>query len=71
MLTLLDHLHLSRVYLEGNQTQPLAEDLVLDDGRVVVQVHVLDRNRRNLRDHHTSDRVGDRRVDADEVKLAR
>jgi hypothetical protein len=48
----------------------VGEDLILDDRRVVLDVDLLKRHRRDLGDHDAPEGVGDGRVDADEVELA-
>jgi len=48
----------------------LTENLVLDDGGVVVDVDLLDGDSWHFRDHDTSDGIGDGRVDSDEIELA-
>lgn len=52
--------------IKGNQAQPMCEHLVLNHGGVVLDVDVLDGERRDLGDEDSSEGVGQRGVDADE-----
>lgn len=52
--------------VEGDEAQPVRENLVLDDGGVVLDIDVLDGERRDLGDEDAPESVGERGVDADE-----
>jgi hypothetical protein len=52
--------------LEGDQTQTVREDLILDHRRVVLDKDVLNGERRDLGEEDAAEGVGERGVDADE-----
>lgn len=52
--------------LEGDEAQPVRQDLILDDGGVVLDVDVLDGEGRDLGEQDATEGVGQRGVDADE-----
>ena len=52
--------------LEGNQTETVGEDLILDDGRVVRDEDILNGEGGDLGEEDASEGVGERGVDADE-----
>lgn len=52
--------------LERDQPQAVAQDLILDDGRVVVNPHVLNGQRGDFGDQDAAEGVGDGGVDADQ-----
>jgi len=52
--------------LERDQTQTLRENLVLDDGSVVVNEDVFDGKSRNLGHENAAESIGDRGVEADQ-----
>lgn len=52
--------------IKGNQAKSMREHLVLNHGGVVLDVDVLDGERRDLGDEDSSEGVGQRGVDADE-----
>lgn len=54
--------------LERDEAQPVAEDLVLDDARVVVHPDVLDGEGRDLGDHDAPEGVCDGGVEPDEAE---
>lgn len=62
------HLDAPRVDLYRHEPEPVAEDLVLDDRRVVVHEDVLDGDGGHLGHEHAPEGVGDRGVEADEVE---
>ena len=49
----------ARIGFDRNEAEAMREEFVVKDGSVVVDENLLDRDRRNLRDQYSPERVGD------------
>jgi hypothetical protein len=61
-------LELARVHVERHEPEPVREHFVLDNGRVVPDVDVLDRHGRHLGQQNAAQCIRDRRIDANQIE---